>query len=154
MTRKIIIDTDPGQDDALAILLALASPELEILGIVAVAGNTPLSRTQVNIRKICEVAGRPDMKVFAGCSRPMMRKLVTAEHVHGATRLDGYDLPEPAMPLQDRDGVDFIVETLRREEPDTVTLCALGLLTNIGRRSRLERMACHEQFSHARDRSR
>ncbi|WP_442580365.1 nucleoside hydrolase [Mesorhizobium sp. ASY16-5R] len=132
MTRKIIIDTDPGQDDALAILLALASPELEILGIVAVAGNTPLSLTQVNIRKICEVAGRPDVKVFAGCSRPMMRKLVTAEHVHGATGLDGYDLPEPVMPLQDRDGVDFIVETLRREEPCTVTLCALGPLTNIG----------------------
>ncbi|MCO5071723.1 MAG: nucleoside hydrolase [Rhizobiaceae bacterium] len=132
MTRKIIIDTDPGQDDALAILLALASPELEVLGMVAVAGNTPLELTQLNIRKICEVAGRSDVKVFAGCDRPMMRKLVTAEYVHGATGLDGYDLPDPVMPLQDGDGVDFIIETLRREEPGTVTLCTLGPLTNIG----------------------
>lgn len=132
MRRKIIIDTDPGQDDALAILLALASPELEILGIVAVAGNTPLGLTAANIRKVCEVAGRQDVKVYAGCPRPMMRKLVTAEYVHGATGLDGYDLPDPVMPLQEGDGVDFIVGTLRCEEPGTVTLCALGPLTNIG----------------------
>lgn len=132
MPRKIIIDTDPGQDDALAILLALASPELEVLGIVAVAGNIPLALTQVNIRKVCEVAGRPDIKVFAGCDKPMLRKLVTAEYIHGATGLDGYDLPEPTMPLQAQNGVDFIIETLRAEPAGTVTLCTLGPLTNIG----------------------
>jgi len=132
MPRKIIIDTDPGQDDALAILLALASPELEVLGIVAVAGNIPLALTQTNIRKVCEVAGRPDVKVFAGCDKPMLRKLVTAEYIHGATGLDGYDLPEPTMPLQTQDGVDFIIETLRAEPAGTVTLCTLGPLTNIG----------------------
>ncbi len=131
MTRKIIIDTDPGQDDALALLLAFASPELDVLGITAVAGNVPLALTEVNARKICELAGRPDAKVFAGADRPLMRPLITAEHVHGKTGLDGPDLPEPAMPLQKQHAVDFIIETLRDEEPGSVTLCALGPLTNI-----------------------
>lgn len=132
MPRKIIIDTDPGQDDALAILLALASPELEVLGIVAVAGNIPLKLTEANVRKVCEVASRPDVKVYAGSTRPMVRQLVTAEHVHGQTGLDGYELPDPTMPLQDGHGVDFIIDTLMAEEPGTVTLCPLGPLTNIG----------------------
>jgi len=131
MTRKIIIDTDPGQDDALAILLALASPELEVVGITAVAGNVPLALTEKNARKICELADRPEMKVFAGASRPLMRKLVTAEHVHGRTGLDGPDLPEPQMPLQPGHAVDFIVETIMREEPGSITLCPIGPLTNI-----------------------
>ncbi|AJE46441.1 nucleoside hydrolase [Celeribacter indicus] len=130
--RRIIIDTDPGQDDAMAILLALGSPEeIDLLGIVAVAGNVPLARTAENARKVCELAGRPDVKVFAGCDRPLAHALVTAEHVHGKTGLDGIELPPPRMPLQDRHGVDFIVETLRREPPGTVTLCALGPLTNL-----------------------
>jgi len=130
-TEKIIIDTDPGQDDAVAILLALASPELEILGITAVAGNVPLHLTEKNALKICELAGRREMKVYAGAIRPLVRKLVTAEHVHGKTGLDGPDLPEPAMKLQDKYAIDFIVETLMKEEPGTVTLCPLGPLTNI-----------------------
>jgi purine nucleosidase len=130
-TQKIIIDTDPGQDDAMAILLALGSPELEILGITAVGGNVPLALTEKNARKICELAGRPDIKVFAGASRPLVRKLVTAEQVHGKTGLDGPDLPEPKMPLQKEHAVDFLVETLMREESGTVTLCPLGPLTNI-----------------------
>ncbi|MEM9796495.1 MAG: nucleoside hydrolase [Pseudomonadota bacterium] len=132
MTRKIIIDTDPGQDDAVAILLALAAPELEVLGITAVAGNVPLTLTAVNARKVCELAGRPDIPVFAGCDRPMARELVTAEHVHGKTGLDGADLPEPTMPLQDKHAVDFLIETLRAEPAGSVTLCPLGPLTNIG----------------------
>ncbi len=130
-TEKIIIDTDPGQDDAVAILLALASPELEILGITAVAGNVPLHLTEKNALKICELAGRTETKVYAGAIRPLVRKLVTAEHVHGKTGLDGPDLPEPAMKLQDKYAIDFIVETLMKEEPGTVTLCPLGPLTNI-----------------------
>ncbi len=76
--RKIIIDTDPGQDDGVAILLALASPELDVLGVVAVAGNVPLRLTEVNARKIVELSGRTDVPVFAGCARPMVRKPVTA----------------------------------------------------------------------------
>jgi purine nucleosidase len=129
--RKIIIDTDPGQDDAVAILLALASPEIELLGITAVAGNVPLALTEKNARIVCELANRPDVPVFAGCDRPMARKLVTAEHVHGKTGLDGIDLPDPVMPLQDQHAVDFIIDTLRREAPGSVTLCPIGPLTNI-----------------------
>jgi purine nucleosidase len=129
--EKIIIDTDPGQDDAVAILLALASPELEVLGITAVAGNVPLPLTEKNVRKICELAGRPRTRVFAGQDRPLLRPLVTAENVHGKTGLDGPELPEPTMPLQEQHAVDFIIETVARETSGTVTLCALGPLTNI-----------------------
>ncbi len=130
--RKIIIDTDPGQDDAVAILLALGSPDdLEVLGITAVAGNVPLPLTQKNTRIICELAGRPDVQVFAGCDVPLKRKLVTAEHVHGKTGLDGPQMADPVMPLQDRHAVDFIIDTLRVEPSGTVTLCPLGPLTNI-----------------------
>lgn len=131
MTRKIIIDTDPGQDDAVAILLALASPELEVLGITCVAGNVPLPLTAKNARVVCELAGRPDIKVFAGCDRPLLRPLVTAEYVHGKTGLDGIALPEPGMALQPGHAVDFLIETLRREPAGTITLCPLGPLTNI-----------------------
>ena len=128
----IIIDTDPGQDDAVAILLALASPELEVLGITAVAGNVPLALTEKNARKICELAGRPDIKVHAGAIRPMVRNLVTAEEVHGKTGLDGPVLPEPTMPLQSQHAVDYLIETLMNHNAGTITLCALGPLTNIG----------------------
>ena len=132
MKRRIIIDTDPGQDDAVAILLALASPEeLDVLGIVAVAGNVPLGHTERNARRIVELSGRTEVPVFAGCPRPMMRPLVTAEHVHGRTGLDGADLPEPTIALQAKHGVDFIVDTLLSAEPGSVTLCTLGPLTNI-----------------------
>ncbi len=130
--RKIIIDTDPGQDDAVAILLALASPEdLEVLGICAVAGNVPLPLTQRNARIVCELAGKPEVRVFAGCAAPLSRPLVTAEHVHGKTGLDGPQLADPTMALQDQHAVDFIIETLRREAAHSVTLCPLGPLTNI-----------------------
>jgi purine nucleosidase len=131
MTLPIIIDTDPGQDDAVAILLALASPELEVLGITAVAGNVPLALTEVNARKICELAGRLEIKVYAGAIRPLLHDLVTAEHVHGRTGLDGPVLAEPTMPLQKQHAVDFIIETLMERPAGTVTLCTLGPLTNI-----------------------
>ena len=127
---KIIIDTDPGQDDAVAILLALSSPEaIEVLGITAVAGNVPLALTQKNARIICELAGKPEVKVYAGCDAPLKRKLVTAEHVHGKTGLDGPVLADPVMPLQPEHAVDFIIDTLRREAAHSVTLCPLGPLT-------------------------
>ena len=130
--RKIIIDTDPGQDDAVAILFALGSPaEIEVLGITAVAGNVPLPLTQKNARIICELAGRPDVLVYAGCDAPLKRKLVTAEHVHGKTGLDGPVLADPVMALQPGHAVDFIINTLRTEASGTVTLCPLGPLTNI-----------------------
>lgn len=132
MTRKIIIDTDPGQDDAVAILLALASPdELDVLGIVAVAGNVGLAQNARNALKVVELSGRTEVPVHAGCERPMRRRLVTAEHVHGPTGLDGPELPEPKKKLEDRHGVDFIIDTVRKEPPGTVTLCTLGPLTNV-----------------------
>lgn len=130
--RKIIIDTDPGQDDAVAILLALASPEdLTVLGVTAVAGNVQLPLTEKNARIVCELAGKPETLVFAGCDAPLVRKLVTAEHVHGKTGLDGPVMDDPEMPLQAKHGVDFIIETLRAHDAGTVTLCPLGPLTNI-----------------------
>ena len=129
--RKIIIDTDPGQDDAVAILLAFASPELEVLGITTVAGNVPLDLTSRNARMICELAGRSDIAVHAGCDRPMRREPVTAEYVHGKSGLDGIALPDPVMPLAEGHAVDFLIETLRREPPGSVTLCPIGPLTNI-----------------------
>ncbi len=131
MAQKIIIDTDPGQDDAVAILVALASEELDVIGITAVAGNVPLSLTEVNARKICELVKRPDIRVFAGCDRPMRRPLVTAENVHGKTGLDGPRLPPPTMTLQSLHAVDFIVQSLLEHDAQSLTLCALGPLTNI-----------------------
>jgi len=129
--HRVIIDTDPGQDDAVAILLALASPEIEILGITAVAGNVPLRLTEKNARKICELAGRPEMRIYSGAARPLVRPLVTAEEVHGKTGLDGPDLPEPKMHLQKQHAVDYLIDTLMHEESETITLCPLGPLTNI-----------------------
>lgn len=132
MARKIIIDTDPGQDDAVAILLALASPEeLDVLGIVAVAGNVSLAQNARNALKVVELSGRTEVPVYAGCERPMRRRLVTAEHVHGDTGLNGPTLPDPKIKLQAKHGVDYIIDTLMEHEPGTITLCTLGPLTNI-----------------------
>lgn len=132
MSRKIIIDTDPGQDDAVAILMALASPEdFDLLGIVAVAGNVSLLQNSRNALKVVELSGRTDIPVYAGCERPIRRHLVTAEHVHGDSGLNGPDLPDPKIKLQQQHGVDFIIETLLAHDVGTITLCALGPLTNI-----------------------
>ena len=131
--QRIIIDCDPGQDDAVALFLAMASPaELEILGVTAVAGNVPLELTQRNVRMMCDIAGRDDIPVFAGCDRPMVRDLLTAEKVHGKTGVDGVDIFEPGTPLQEQHAVDFIVDTLRAAEDESVTLVPTGPLTNIG----------------------
>ncbi|KQV53135.1 nucleoside hydrolase [Pelomonas sp. Root1217] len=127
----IIIDTDPGQDDAIALLLAAASPELELLGVTTVAGNVPLALTTLNARKVLELAGRRDVPICAGADRPLDVPLVTAEHVHGDTGLNGVELPEPTLALDPRHAVAFIVQTLREREAGTVTLCPLGPLTNI-----------------------
>ncbi len=131
MTHRIVIDTDPGQDDAIAILLALASPEIEILGITSVAGNVPLHLTTKNVLKTLELARRGEVPVYAGAEAPLARSPITAEYVHGATGLDGPDLPEPSLRPRDGHAVDFIIDTLRREPAGSVTLCALGPMTNI-----------------------
>ncbi len=133
MPRKIIIDTDPGQDDAVAMLLALASPEeIEVAAVVTVAGNVPLAKTTVNAAKVLELAGRQDVPLHAGCERPIGREmLVTAEHVHGPSGLDGPELPDPSIRPRQMHGVDFLIETLRNEEPGAIALCMLGPLTNV-----------------------
>lgn len=133
MPKKIIIDCDPGQDDAIALLLAMASPEeLELLGITAVAGNVPLHLTERNARLMCDLGRRGDVPVFAGCSRPMVRDLVTAEKVHGDTGIDGMDVTDPVRSLQQQHAVDFIIDTLKNAEEASITLVPTGPLTNIG----------------------
>jgi purine nucleosidase len=128
---KIILDCDPGQDDAVAILLALASPdEIEVLAVTTVAGNVPLALTSRNARRIVELAGR-EVPVHAGCARPILRPLETAEYVHGATGLDGAALPEPRRPLAPGHAVDVIVDLVMRHPPGSVTLCPMGPLTNV-----------------------
>ena len=130
--RKIIIDCDPGQDDAVALFLALASPdELDVLGITTVAGNVPLELTQRNARMMCDIAGRTDMSVYAGCEKPLVLDAITAEYIHGSTGIDGVDVFEPETPLQDMHAVDFIVDTLRNAGKGTVTLIPMGPMTNI-----------------------
>jgi len=130
--KKIIIDTDPGQDDAVALLLALASEELEILGVTCVAGNVPLSLTSENARKILELTRYTEIPVFAGADRPIKRTLVTAEHVHGKTGIDGPVLEKPKIKLQSKEAIEFIIETILSYPKDEITLCTLGPLTNIG----------------------
>jgi len=128
--RPIIIDCDPGQDDAVALFLAIASPEeLNLLGITTVSGNVPLPLTERNARMMCDVAGREDLPVFAGCERPMVREAVTAEYIHGETGINGIDVFEPNTPLQEQHAVDYIVDVLQSH--DAVTLVPTGPLTNI-----------------------
>lgn len=130
--RKIIIDTDPGHDDAFAILFALGSPdELEVVGITTVGGNVPLALTAINALKVVELAGRPDVPVYAGCPAPMVRKLVTAEYVHGETGLDGVDLPDPVTPLQGEHAVNYLVQTIMAAPTGELTICTLGPMTNL-----------------------
>lgn len=130
--RRLIIDCDPGQDDAIMLLLAFASSEeLEIAGVTAVAGNVPLALTQRNARLVCELAGREDVPVYAGCPRPMVRELITAEYVHGNTGIDGMEIREPRLGLQRQHAVDFIVATLMASADDSITLVPTGPLTNV-----------------------
>lgn len=126
----LIIDCDPGVDDAIALMLALRSPELSIQGITVVAGNVPLPLTQRNARQICDLMARQDIPVYAGCPRPMLRSLVTAEEVHGKTGLDGATLPPPRLSLQADHAVAYLIKTLRAAATP-VTLATLGPLTNL-----------------------
>lgn len=131
MPQPLIIDCDPGQDDAVALLLAMASrAELELLGVMAVAGNVPLSRTAYNARIIRELAGRLDVPVFAGCPRPILVPSRTAEYIHGEGGIEGAPLPEPSAPLEPIHAVVWLIETLRAAD-QPITLATLGPLTNI-----------------------
>ncbi len=129
--RRIIIDTDPGKDDAVAILLALASPELSVEALVAVHGNVPLERTERNARRILALAGRTDVPVHLGCPRPILRSPIHAAHVHGESGLGTLDLPDPAVAASAEPGVDTLIRRLRAAEPGSLTLCLLGPATNL-----------------------
>jgi purine nucleosidase len=130
--RTIIIDTDPGQDDAVAILFALgAHDQLDLRAITTVAGNVPLSLTSKNARIVLGWANRTDLPVYAGCPRPLVRELVTAENVHGKTGLDGVPLDEPKAELAKDHAVDFLIDTLRNAPEKRITLCLLGPMTNL-----------------------
>lgn len=130
MPIPVILDCDPGHDDAVAILLACASPELRVLGISTVAGNVPLEKTSKNALKICELAELEQVKVYAGMSRPLVKDLLTAENVHGKSGLDGPVLPEPKRAIEPRHSVDFIIDELLAAR-DPITLIPTGPLTNI-----------------------
>ena len=130
--RKIIIDTDPGQDDAFAILFALGSPEeLDVIGITTVGGNVPLARTTTNALKVLELAQRPDIPVYAGCPGPTLRKLITAENIHGETGLDGADLPDPTTAAQSEHAVNYLVRAIMAAPEGELTVCTLGPMTNL-----------------------
>jgi len=128
--RRVLLDCDPGHDDAIAILLAAASPALELVGITTVAGNQTLEKTTLNARRVCSVAGIVDVPIAAGCDRPLAREPVVAADIHGASGLDGVDWPEPTVSLDPRHGVDLIVEAARSGD-GPLTLIAVGPLTNV-----------------------
>lgn len=130
--RPVIIDCDPGQDDAINLLLAFSAPDdLDILGVTTVAGNVPLALTERNARLMCDIAGRDDVPVFAGCDKPMRRALITAENVHGRSGIDGIAISTPRTPLESLHAVDFIIKNLESAEPNSITLVPTGPLSNI-----------------------
>jgi inosine-uridine nucleoside N-ribohydrolase len=126
----IIVDCDPGHDDAIALLLALASPEVNLLGVTTVAGNQTLDKTTANAIRVLDHVGRADVPVAAGAARPLVRELRVAAEVHGETGLDGPDLPPPARPPADAHAIDWIAATVR-DHPRPVTLVPTGPLTNV-----------------------
>src|SRR5215211_5002229 len=130
MPTPIIIDCDPGHDDAFAILLAARAPEFKLLAITAVAGNQTLDKTALNARRIATVGGIRDVPIAAGMDRPLVRPLVTAPYAHGESGLDGYDFGPPEVDLVPEHGVDLIIRTVK-ESPEPVTLVPVGPLTNV-----------------------
>ena len=138
MAKKIILDCDPGHDDAVAILLALGNPEIEIVGITTVGGNQSLEKVTYNARAMLEAAHAHDIPVYAGSDRPLVREQEVAESIHGETGLDGVELPVPTRPLEDMHAVNFIVKTIMESEPGTITLVPTGPLTNIALALRME----------------
>ncbi|WP_018143092.1 uridine-preferring nucleoside hydrolase UriH [Alloscardovia criceti] len=138
MSKKIILDCDPGHDDAVAILLAVGNPNIDLLGVTTVGGNQSIDKVTYNARAVLEKAHATDVPVYRGASRPILRPAQVAATIHGETGLDGVELPEPSRPLETEGAVQFIIDTIMREEPGTVTLVPTGPLTNIALAARLE----------------
>ncbi|TJY43326.1 nucleoside hydrolase [Cohnella pontilimi] len=135
--RKIIIDCDPGHDDAIAILLAAANPRIELVGITTVAGNAEVEKTTVNALKVCEIAGIPHVPVSKGAGQPLVRVRETAPDIHGESGMDGPLLPEPTKSATSEHAVDYLIRTLMASEGD-ITLVPVGPLTNIAMAMRKE----------------
>jgi purine nucleosidase len=131
MARRIILDCDPGHDDAFALVLAHGSPEIELAAVTTVAGNQTLAKVTRNARSVATLAGITDVPIAAGCDRPLLREQVVAGQIHGESGLDGAALPEPTVPLDPRHGVDVIIETVLAAQPGEITLVPTGPLTNI-----------------------
>ena len=140
MTRKIILDCDPGHDDAVAILLAAGNPEIELLGVTTVGGNQTLQKVTYNARQVMTVAGITDVPLHAGATRPLVHEVEVAGDIHGETGMEihGFELPEPQIEVADGHAVNYIIDTIMSEEPGTVTLVPTGPLTNIALAARLE----------------
>lgn len=140
MTTKIILDCDPGHDDAVAILLAAGNPNIELLGVTTVGGNHTLEKVTRNAAQVLTVAKLTDVPLYAGATRPILREVETAEGIHGDTGMEihGFELPEPALSVQETHGVQFIIDTIMNEPAETVTLVPTGPLTNIALAARLE----------------
>ncbi|KFI46029.1 purine nucleosidase [Bifidobacterium bohemicum] len=136
--KKIILDSDPGHDDAMAILLALGNPNIDLLGVTTVGGNQSLDKVTYNARSVLEMAHATDVPVHAGCDRPILRPLEVAASIHGNTGLDGVELPEPTRPLDEGHAVNWIIDTVMSNEPGTITLVPTGPLTNIAMAARME----------------
>ncbi len=135
--RKIIIDCDPGHDDAIAILLAAANPNVDLIGITTVAGNAEIEKTTLNALKVCEMAGLWELPVARGAGQPLVRKRETAADIHGDTGMDGPSLPDPKKKIVNDHAVDFIIRKLMESEGD-ITLVPVGPLTNIAMAMRKE----------------
>lgn len=137
--EKIILDCDTGHDDAVAILLAVGNPKIDLLGVTTIGGNAELEKVTYNSRAVLQEAQVFDVPVHKGCSRPLLTPLRPAAEVHGETGLDGVELPDPKdVPLQEGHAVNWIIDTIMNSDPKTITLVATGPLTNIALAARLE----------------
>ncbi|KAK7199593.1 nonspecific nucleoside hydrolase [Novymonas esmeraldas] len=138
MPRKIILDCDPGLDDAVAILLAHGNPEIELLAITTVVGNQTLEKVTRNAQLVADIAGIVGVPIAAGCARPLVREVKTAPDIHGESGMDGPQLPPPQLPVDERHAVRLIIDLVMSHEPKSITLVPTGGLTNIAMAARLE----------------
>lgn len=138
MPRKIILDCDPGHDDAVALLLAHGNPEIDMVGVTTVVGNATIDHTTYNALSIARVAGIIGVPFARGAARPLVRQVETAESIHGESGLDGPTLPEPQIDLDPRPAAQFIIDTIMAAAPGEITLVATGALTNLALAARLD----------------
>lgn len=136
--RSIILDCDPGHDDAVAIMLALGNPAIDLLGITTVGGNQTVEKITRNAQSVLAMCGHPEVPVRAGAHRPLLHRVEVAAEIHGESGLDGVDLPEPQAPVVPGHAAAWIAETVMASEPGTITLVATGPLTNLALAARLE----------------